>query len=85
MMLYVGLLNEQGEWSSNENGYGDIIKRFYESLFTLTSPEIEKIDELLIEIQPIVTEEMNTILERTISIIEIKKCIFHVSGQKPWD
>lgn len=81
-MLYAGLLNEQGEWCASEEECGEIVKRFYENLFKSTLIEVEKIDVLLTAVQPMITEEMNRLLERTFSIKEIKDAVLSTSADK---
>ncbi|KAK1349804.1 hypothetical protein POM88_054767 [Heracleum sosnowskyi] len=41
------MLREDNEWCSNEEEFSAIIQRFYQNLFTSTSPAVEKIEELL--------------------------------------
>lgn len=60
--------------------FSSIIQRFYQNLFTSTFPAIKKIEELLTAVQPLVTDEMNTSLERAFTMKEIKKAVFSIKA-----
>ncbi|XP_074346736.1 uncharacterized protein LOC141685541 [Apium graveolens] len=77
-----GLLNEENEWIQDEDGVNKIIQKFYQSLFTSSSPNVEKIEELLGAVNPIVTEEMNRKLEKDFSMKEVKNSVFSIAADK---
>lgn len=82
LMLYVGLLNEEDEWCTKEEEFSEIFQRFYEKLFTSSAPAVEKIDDLLTAVNPLVTDEMARVLEKGFTIEEIKRAVFSISADK---
>lgn len=81
-MVVAGLLNEENIWCSNEEEISVIIQKFYEDLFTSSLPAMEKIDELLAAVQPLVTEEMGRKLEKSFTLEEIKDAVFSMPADK---
>lgn len=69
-------------WCVNEGDISAIIQRFYEGLFTSSLPEMEKIDELLIAVKPLVTEEMGRSIEKGFTLEEVKNAVFSMSADK---
>lgn len=51
-------------------------------MFTSRVPAAEKIEELLVVVEPVVTEEMNKSLDRGFSIAENKKVVFSIFVDK---
>lgn len=80
--LIAGMLNEENEWCSKEEDISAIIQNFYQNLFTSSLPDVDKIEELLIAVQPSVTEEMSRSLERAFTTREVKKTVFSMSADK---
>lgn len=75
-------MNEENLWCGNEENISAIIHRFYEGLFTSSLLAMEKIDELLVAVQPLVTEEMGRNLEKGFTLEEIKNAVFSMPADK---
>lgn len=82
LILCAGLLNEKNEWVSNQEKLGGIFQRFYENMFTSSVAEVEKIDELLTTVHPLITEKMTRSLEKGFTIEEIRKIVFSITANK---
>lgn len=76
------MLNEENEWFSKEEEFSGIFQRFYENLFTSSAPAVEKIDDLLTAVHPLVTDKMARSLERGFAIEEIKRVVFFIYSDK---
>ena len=75
-------MNEENKWVSNEMDVSQIVMRYYANLFSSNATSMEKMEEILSPIQPLVTEDMNVILESPFLLEEIKMAAFSISADK---
>ncbi|XP_062079895.1 uncharacterized protein LOC133784618 [Humulus lupulus] len=77
-----GIFNEGDEWCTSDSEISEITMKFYNSLFTSSSPSEEKIEELLQGVHTSVSDEMNMSLEAPFSLEEIKDAVFSMPADK---
>ncbi|XP_062118997.1 uncharacterized protein LOC133832703 [Humulus lupulus] len=77
-----GIFNDGNEWCTSDSEISEITMKFYNSLFTSSSPSEEKIEELLQGVHISVSDEMNMSLEAPFSLEEIKDAVFSMPADK---
>lgn len=73
------LRNEQGDWCSWQTGLQDVIKEYYQQLFTADQTQGEVV---LNCINQTITEQQNEILLEPVSAEEVKDVVFHMHPDK---
>ena len=69
----LGVMDESDNWHENEEEIAEIITEYYQKLFITSQPVISL--ELLDAIQMSVTPQMNHILTKAFTAIEVKKAL----------
>ncbi|XP_062089465.1 uncharacterized protein LOC133795999 [Humulus lupulus] len=82
LLATMSIFNEGNEWCTSDSEISEITMKFYNSLFTSSSPSKEKIEELLQGVHTSVSDEMNMSLEAPFSLEEIKDAVFSMPADK---
>lgn len=74
--------DDNGSWFHDLDGMAKVVERYYEELFTSSTPSLIDINQVTDAVEPCVTHAMNMILNRPFTEEDIKTAVFYLSPSK---
>ncbi|KAL5538116.1 hypothetical protein UlMin_045998 [Ulmus minor] len=77
-----GLIDQNGKWCEEEEGLAHIIKSYFKSLFTSSSPSATNFDRVLDTIETKITPQLNGQLEQAFEAEDVRTTVFQMAPTK---
>lgn len=77
-----GLEDVDGSWRTSEKDVMDIIESYFDNIFFTSKPYASNIGAITHFVEPVIMEEMSSVLEVDFTDMEVKKAPFEMGSNK---